>query len=61
MTLLQAIAVARRVMAEHGGIELEIVGMRGRMVAVNPDNPQQVECAEAYNTLSAVTSIEDMQ
>jgi hypothetical protein len=55
MTFTQAIAIACRVMEEHGGIELEIVSMRPRMTAVNPDNPEQVECAEAFNLLRAAS------
>ena len=57
MTLTQAIEVARRTMEEHGGIEMTIVDMRPRMTAINPDNPEQVACAEAFNLLSAATTL----
>lgn len=54
MTLSDALEVARRVMAEHGGIEQEIADMRPRMVPANPDNASQQECADAWNVLAAV-------
>ncbi|HDR9153799.1 hypothetical protein [Burkholderia vietnamiensis] len=53
MTLTKAIEVARRVMAEHGGLEIEIADMRPRAVPLNPDNPEQAEIALAWNTLAA--------
>jgi hypothetical protein len=55
VTLTQAIEIARRTMEEHGGIEMTIVDLRPRMTAINPDNPEQVQCAEAYNLLSAAS------
>lgn len=55
MTLTQAMEVARNVMAEHGGIELQIANTRPRMVPVNPDNDAQRECADAWNVLAATT------
>ncbi|MBN3822336.1 hypothetical protein G3O00_01720 [Burkholderia sp. Ac-20384] len=55
MTLTKAIEVARRVMAEHGGVEMEIADMRPRAVPLNPDNPEQIEIAQALNTLAAAS------
>lgn len=55
MTLTKAIEVARRVMAEHGGLDIEIVAMRPRAVPLNPDNPEQAEIAQAWNTLAAAS------
>lgn len=48
MTLSEAIRIARRTMAEHGGIE-----HNGKtMQSLNPDNAEQNEIAEAYNVLA---------
>jgi hypothetical protein len=58
MTLTQAIVVARRVMIEHGGIELSTVDMRPHAQPVNPDNAQQAETAAAYNALQLFTSLD---
>lgn len=58
MTLTQAIIVARRVLAERGGIELATVDMRPHAAPLNPDNPEQAEIAEAFNTLQLFTSLD---
>ena len=47
MTRSEAIRIARAVFAEHGGIGN--LGNRARML--DPSNSDQVEGAEAYNTL----------
>ncbi|WP_446903012.1 hypothetical protein [Burkholderia sp. YIM B11467] len=52
MTLTKAIEVARRVMAEHAGLELAVVDMRPHAQPLNPDNPEHVEAAAAWNALS---------
>ena len=57
MTFAQALEIARRVMEERGGIEMTIVDMRPRMTAINPDNPEQIACADAYNLLSAAATL----
>jgi hypothetical protein len=57
MRLAEAIAVARRVLAEHGGIEMETRDMRPHAVPINPDNAEQVENAVAYNAMHAFTSM----
>jgi hypothetical protein len=36
---------------------MTIVDMRPRMTAINPDNPEQVACADAYNLLSAAATL----
>lgn len=59
MTLTQAIVVARRVIAEHGGIELQTVDMRPCAVPLNPDNAEQTEIAAAFNTLQLFTSLDN--
>jgi hypothetical protein len=58
MTLTQAIVVARRVLAEHGGVELATVDMRPHATPVNPDNAEQAENAAAFNTLQLFTSLD---
>jgi hypothetical protein len=60
MTLTQAIVIARRVMAEHGGIELTTADMRPHAIPVNPDNTEQAENAEAFNTLQLFTSLDSV-
>jgi hypothetical protein len=57
MKLAEAIAIARRVMIEHGGIELSTVDMRPHAQPVNPDNARQAETAAAYNAMYAFTSM----
>jgi hypothetical protein len=58
MTVTQAIEVARRVMAEHGGIEFQTDDMRPFAVPVNLDNPEQVEVAQAWNTFAAILRLD---
>jgi hypothetical protein len=57
MKLTEAIAVARRVMIEHAGIEVSTIEMRPHAQPVNPDNLQQTEAAAAYNAMYAFTSM----
>ncbi|KVT92692.1 hypothetical protein WK60_13970 [Burkholderia ubonensis] len=58
MTPTQAIIIARRALAAHGGIELSTVDMRPHAAPVNPDNPEQAENAEAFNALQMCTSLD---
>lgn len=57
MKLADAILVARKVLEEHGGIEMETRDMRPHAVPINPDNAEQVENAIAYNAMHAFTSM----
>lgn len=59
MTLTQAIFIARYLLAEHGGIELQIDGTNARMVPVNPDNDEQIENAAAYNLLASLAMLRE--
>lgn len=58
MKIAKAIEIARRALEQHGGIDIAISGdMRPVATPVNPDNPEQVDNAVAYNTMAAFTAI----
>lgn len=57
MKLMQAAVIARRVLAEHGGIEIATVDMRPHAAPLNPDNAERAENAAAYNAMYAFTTM----
>jgi hypothetical protein len=58
MNIAKAVEIARRVLEQHGGIDIAICGdMRPHATPVNPDNPEQVDNAIAYNTMLAFNAM----